>query len=631
MRITIFNNYKNLILLFLIFFFCRTNVFCSNPDSFKVADNYLKKEFQIPMRDGVKLFTAVYIPKDQSVKYPILLCRTPYAVAPYGENKFKDEIGPSQLFAKEGYIIVYQDVRGKFMSEGEFVDVRPFIKNKKSNKDIDESSDTYDTVEWLIKNIQNNNGKVGVWGISYPGFYAGMSAMDSHPAVVAVSPQAPIADWFIGDDFHHNGAFFLPHAFNFYNVFGVPRPNVTQTWSQGVSDFKFQDGYKFFLEMGSFANTNKKYFKEKIPFWNELMQHGSYDEYWKARSTLNKYENIKTAVMTVGGWFDAEDLFGALKTYRTIENKNKNTYNILVMGPWAHGGWSRSTGNSLGNISFNSNTSEFYREQIELKFFNYYLKEKGDLTLPEAYIFNTGANEWRTFNEWPPQKAEEKKIFLQVQNKLSFESPIENSKNLFEEYISDPNKPVPFTAEITNRMTREYIVEDQRFVWNRPDVLSFELDELKEDITFAGPIEANLFVSTTGTDADWIVKLIDVFPDSAGEVKLKNSTKIMSGFQMLVRGEVMRGKFRNSFEKPEPFIPNKITKVSFSIPDVCHTFKKGHKIMIQIQSSWFPLVDRNPQKFVDIYNCEEYDFQKATHKIYFSKDYSSYLKVNILK
>jgi uncharacterized protein len=598
-------------------------------EPFDVKAHYTKSEHLIPMRDGAKLFTTVYSPRDTSRKYPILLNRTPYNVSPYGAE-YKEAIGPSPNIAREGYIIVYQDVRGRYMSEGEFAMMTPFRPDKKGPKDVDESSDTYDTIEWLLKNIPNNNGRAGVWGISYPGFYAAAGIMEAHPALKAASPQAPMADAFIGDDFHHHGAFFLPHAFNFFSSFGRPRPKLTTERPPNI-EYGTPDGYRFYLEMGPLANANKKYFKNEIAIWNDYMKHGTYDEYWKAQNVPQHMKNITPAVLVVGGWFDSEDLYGPLAIYRAIEKQSPASRNTLVMGPWFHGGWARSEGDALGNIRFGSKTSLYYQEQIELPFFNHYLKDKGELRLPEAMVFNTGANRWQSYAQWPPANLEEKSLYLHSDGKLSFSAPDKGSADEFDEYVSDPKKPVPFTSEIRTTMGREFMVEDQRFAWTRPDVLSYETGTLAEDVTIAGPIIASLFVSTSGTDSDYIVKLIDVYPGDAPDNDPNPANIRMGHFQMLVRGEVMRAKFRNSYEKPEPMVPGKVTKVEFELRDAHHTFKKGHKIMVQIQSSWFPLVDLNPQKFVDIYKASEGDFQKATQRIYRSGSFSSHLKLKIMK
>lgn len=601
-----------------------------NDDSLFVAENYEKHEYQIPMRDGIKLFTSVYIPKDKTRNYPIMMNRTPYNVSPYGKDKFKSSLGPSFIFTKEKFIFVYQDVRGRFMSEGNFVDVRPHIPIKKTNQDIDESSDTYDTVEWLIKNIPNNNGKVGIYGISYPGFYTVAGIINSHPAIVAASPQAPIADWF-WDDFHHHGAFFLMDAFDFYSSFGKPRPSPTTERSKGF-EYGTPDGYKFFLELGSLKNVNEIYFKDSIKFWNDLISHPNYDEFWQARNIRSHLKNIKPAVMTVGGWFDAEDLFGTINIYKTIEENNPGIYNIFVMGPWIHGGWARTDGSSLGNVFFKDDPppSKFYQEEIELKFFNHYLKGKSKLDLPEAYMFETGTNKWRTFTEWPPKNLKKVTLFFHANNKIEFYPPIEN-QNAYDEFISDPAKPVPYTETITNDRTKEYMIDDQRFAIRRPDVLAYQTDALDYDLTIAGPISIDLSVSTTGSDADWIVKLVDVYPDDHPQFSVTPNYIKMGGYQQMVRSEVFRGRFRNSYEKPEPFIPNKISSVKFPLQDVLHTFKKGHRIMVQIQSTWFPLVDRNPQKYVEnIFEADEKDFIKATHRVYRSKQNTSSVSLGVL-
>ena len=594
----------------------------------EVKAAYTKREQLIPMRDGVKLFTAIYSPKDQSQTYPIMLTRTPYTVFPYGPEQYKPVLGPSLFLQKEKYIFVYQDVRGKFMSEGEYVDVRPHKPKKNGPKDIDESSDAYDTIAWLLKNVPNNNGRVGMWGISYPGFYTSMGVIDAHPALKAASPQAPIVDWFIGDDFHHNGALFLPHAFNFFATLGKHRPKPTTEFPP-----RFQhgtpDGYRFFLEMGPLANANRKYLKGEVQFWNDLMEHPNYDAFWQARDIRPHLRNIKPAVMTVGGWFDAEDLFGALNTYKTIEETNPGIRNTLVMGPWFHGGWARGEGESLGDINFGSKTSLAYQETVELPFFNCLLKDKCDGQIPEAMVFETGSNTWRRYDSWPPKNVESRDLYLTANGGLAF-APDKTVAG-FDEYVSDPARPVPFINGTAIGMTREYMVEDQRFASRRPDVLVYQTPILDRDVTLAGPIKATLFVSTTGTDSDFVVKLIDVFPDSMADPDPNPAGVTMGGYQMLVRGEPMRAKFRNSYSTPEPMTPGKVTKVEFTLPDVNHAFLRGHRIMIQIQSSWFPLVDRNPQKFLDINRATESDFQKATQRVYRSAPNNSRITVSVLK
>jgi putative CocE/NonD family hydrolase len=597
-------------------------------DSLYVRENYTKLERMIPMRDGVKLFTSIYVPKNTTEKYPILLDRTPYSVAPYGEDKYKTSLGPSMLFARDGYIIVYQDVRGKYMSEGSFVAVQPFIPNKKKKTDIDESSDSYDTIEWLLKNIPNNNGRIGSWGISAPGFYTTMTAIDAHPALKIASPQAPVTDWYMGDDRHHNGAFFLMGTFAFLSSYGAPRPEPTPKGSPSFSAYGTPSGYEFYKKLGPIRTVNETIFKGQNAIWNQMMDHGSYDEFWQARTPVPHLKNIKPAVLTVGGWFDQEDLYGPLKTYAGIEKNNPKSPNMLVMGPWIHGGWSRGPGDVLGNIRFDSPTGPFYRETIEFPLFGHYLKDKPDPQLPKAYIFETGTNQWKKYDQWPPKAAQEKKLYFQPNGKLSFDAP-KASSTTYDEYVSDPNKPVPYTNEIRTIRGADFMYEDQRFAATRPDVLVFESDTLTEDVTISGNVMADLFVSTTGTDADFVVKLIDVYPNNAPNNSPIPGTK-MGGFQLLIRGEVMRAKFRNSFSKPEAMKPGEVSEVKFDMQDAAHSFKKGHKIMVQVQSSWFPLVDRNPQKFVDIYHATEADFQKATHRVYFSPQKPSAVSVRVM-
>lgn len=597
--------------------------------------NYTKKECTITMRDGVKLFTCIYSPNNSTEKHPILMMRSPYSCAPYGEE-FTSRLWTSNWknYIRENYIMVIQDVRGRWMSEGEYMDVRPYNANKKTKKDIDEASDTYDAIDWLVKNVPNNNGNVGVFGVSYPGFYSTMAALSDHPALKAVSPQAPVTEWFLGDDFHHNGAFMVMDAFGFYSGFGQPRPKPTTTGRKGF-DFPTADKYKFFLEIGPLKNLTKL-MGDSIKFWNEIMEHPTYDDFWKARDARRACNKIAPAMLVVGGNFDAEDCYGAWNLYKAIEKQCKNTNNKIVMGPWSHGGWSRGEGSYLGNIRFGSKTSEFYQQNIELPFFNYYLKQKGKAeSVAEANIFFSGSNEWKTFDQWPPKGIMNKPVYLNEKNKLSFNAPL--GSNSFSKYTSDPNKPVPYT-EADNALahrTREYMTDDQRFASRRQDVLVFESEILNDDLTLAGVVTADLKVSISTTDADFVVKIIDVFPDKfkydsaycCGET---NNNYLMDNYQMLVRGEIMRGKFRNSFEKPEAFKPGEITTVKFDLPDVSHTFIKGHKLMIQIQSSWFPLADRNPQQFVDIYHCDEKDFVSSEIKIFHDKQNASHIILPIL-
>ena len=595
-----------------------------------IKANYTKYEYRIPMRDGVHLFTAVYVPKDASSAqtYPIMMERTPYSVAPYGIDHYPGGLGPSEQLARAKYIFAYQDVRGRFLSEGDYVNMRPHIPGKKSKSDIDESADTYDTIDWLLHNVPNNNGNVGMWGISYPGFYAAAGMIDAHPALKAVSPQAPISDWFIGDDFHHHGALYLPHFFNFIAVFGLPRTGPTTEWGPNFRHGT-EDGYEFFQGIEPLPLADQKYLHHNVAFWDEVMAHPNYDAFWQVRSLQPHVKNIKPAVLTVGGWFDAENLFGALHIYEAAEKNHPVAAVRLVMGPWFHGGWSRSDGDHLGPVSFNAKTSVFYRESIELPFFEYYLKGKGEMNLPGAYVFEGGSNTWRKYDSWPPKSAERKTLYFAASGKLTFEPPAE-AGDAYDEYVSDPSKPVPYIDQTAIGMTREYMTSDQRLQGRRTDVLVYQTEPLTEDITLAGAVAPSLSVSTTGTDSDWVVKLIDVYPADAPDPVPNPAEVHMSGYEELIRGEPMRGRFRDSYEKPEPFQPGKVSKVEFVMPDVNHCFRRGHRIMIQVQSSWFPLVDLNPQKFVDIYTAQPGDFQKATERVYRSRTAPSHVDVWVL-
>ncbi|SEA42050.1 CocE/NonD family hydrolase [Pedobacter hartonius] len=605
-------------------------------DAAYITEHYTKLEHQVPMRDGVRLFTVIYVPKDQSGTYPVMYHRTPYSAGPYGEKEYKQSLGPSMLFAEEGYIFVYQDVRGRYLSEGHFVATRPYIPDKKETE-TDESSDSYDTIDWLLKNIPCNNGKVGTWGISAPGFYTTMTAIDAHPALKAASPQAPVTDWFMGDDRHHNGAFFLMGTFSFLSYYGAPRPVPTAERAASFSDYGTPDAYDFYKNLGPVKNVNEKYFKGANPIWNEMMDNDNYNAFWQSRTPVPHLKNIKPAVMTVGGWFDQEDLYGPLKTFAGIEKNKLSAANYLVMGPWTHGSWTRGDNSTLGNIRFHTETGPFYRQQIELAFFNHYLKGKQAPDLAKANIFETGSNKWKKYSSWPPAAAQEKNLYLHANGTLSFDAPTASDEGgdnedgtTFNEFISDPRQPVPYTKEIRIDRGTDFMYEDQRFAASRPDVLVYQTPILENDIVISGNLIADLFVSTTGTDADFIVKLIDVYPGNAPDDSPIAGTR-MGGFQLLVRGEVMRSKFRKSFSEPEPMVPSSVTEVKFDMQDVAHCFKKGHRVMVQLQSSWFPLVDRNPQKFVNIYKATEADFQKATNRVYTRKDQASHIKVNILQ
>ena len=589
-------------------------------DSAWFANHYIKKEIMVPMRDGIKLFTSVYIPKYQSEKHPILMTRTPYSCAPYGEKNYRTFYkNHYREYLKEGYIMVVQDVRGCWMSEGVFEDVRPFKKDKKGNA-IDEASDTYDTIDWLVKNLDNNNGNVGVFGISYPGFYSTEAALSNHPALKAVSPQAPVTEWFLGDDFHHNGAFMLMDGFSFYRNFGRPRPVPTTFQTPNRLKFESNDNYDLYLKTGAISNFTKQYMGDSIRFWNDIISHPNYDAFWKARNARVGCYNIQPAILVVGGLFDAEDCFGAWNLFKAINKQSPQTNSKLVIGPWFHGQWAGrgSDGSFLGNVQFGSKTSEWFGYHDEIPFFQYYLKNKGSVDgIAKANIFFSGENNWHQFDQWPPKNTTSEPWSMVKAGKLVRTSgKAEASQKGYDEYISDPAKPVPYTQDVHFGRTREYMTDDQRFASRRPDVLVYQTEVLDEDITLAGVLTADLLVSTTGTDADFVVKLIDVFPDDFKYEQNGNGKVPMGGYQMLVRGEVMRGRFRNSFEKPEAFVPGQPTRVKYNLPDIAHTFKKGHKIMVQVQSSWFPLVDRNPQQFIDIYHAKDSDFKKATIKLY---------------
>lgn len=589
-------------------------------DSVYMRQHYDKAEYFIPMRDGIKLFTVVYTPKDQSKKYPILLNRTCYNASTYGD--FKTYGHPSDYLVKDKYILAFQDVRGRYMSEGTFDNMRPNIpgNNPKDKNAIDESSDTWDTIDWMIKNIKNNNGRVGMFGISYPGFYTAAAIPDAHPALKASSPQAPISDFFF-DDFHHMGAYLQSYTAAFA-VFGYQKDKQTkEDWfEEQVMRFYAQapkDGYDFHLRQGPLKNITAKYHYDNF-FWQQIIDHPNYDDFWQKRNLLPHLRTAKHAILTVGGWFDAEDLYGPLNIYKTLEANSPGAKNTIVMGPWGHGDWAYEQGKTTHNhIYFGDSISTFYQREIERKFFAYYLKDEGQPELPEAFMFDTGKKEWRRFDHWPPREYNPLKLYFGEKGKLYVNTP--TPKEAVFEYISDPDKPVPYTSQ-TEGLTftpRRFMSDDQRHASRRPDVLTFETDVLTDEVVLAGEIMARLKVSMTGTDADFVVKLIDVYPDDHPNYDHNPKNIVMGGYQQLVRSEVFRGRFRNSFEKPEPFKPNEITEVEFPLQDVLHTFKKGHRIMIQIHSTWFPYIDRNPQKYVDnIYKASEEDFIKSTIRVY---------------
>jgi hypothetical protein len=603
-----------------------------------IRAHYTKYEFRIPMRDGKRLFTAVYVPKDaEGGPYPFLINRTPYDVGPYGEDQYPMHLGPSEEFERSGYIFVYQDVRARWMSEGEYVEMRPHIDQKKSPKDVDDSTDMSDTLDFLLKHVANNNGKAGIYGISYPGFYTAASIIDSHPALVAASPQAPMTDLFAGDDdSYHGGAFMLSANFGFWGTFFHPQDGP-QTPKPGVPfDFGTPDSYKFYLQAGNLANLDKIYLKGSNWLFSDQVKHWTYDSYWQARDLSRHMKNVYCAVLVVGGWFDAEDLSGPLSTYNAIRKFNPQTPATLVEGPWVHGGWAHGDGSHLGDVQFNAKTSEYFREKVQFPFFEHYLKGKGN-TQPRAVVFETGTNVWHNFDAWPPKIATPKTLYFHAVGKLSFDPPAEASG--VDEYVSDPNHPVPFVGYTTDTVPQRYMVDDQRFASYRPDVLVYQTEPLEEDVTIAGPISPKLKIASSGTDSDFDVKLIDVYPEdypdpdgtSQGNKHILDAPPLhMGGYQQLLRGEPFRAKFRNSLEKPEPLTPGQETSIAFTMPDVYHTFRRGHRMMIQVQSSWFPLTDRNPQTFTDIPNAKPEEFQKATERVFRQKDAASGVEVLVM-
>jgi len=598
----------------------------SAPKTF-LRENYEEVSYQIPMRDGIKLFTIVYIPKDKTKSYPFLINRTPYNASNYAGYKASNY--PSKYIVEGGYILVYQDVRGRYKSEGLYNNMTPNIpgNNPKNKKDIDESSDTWDTIDWLVKNVKGNNGRAGIYGVSYPGFYSAAALPDAHPALKASSPQAPIADFFF-DDFHHNGVYLQSYT-GAFAVFGYQKKDTTsKNWfDEELGRFfniNAKDGYQYHLAQGPLKTFTEGMHHDNF-FWKQVIDHPNYDTFWQKRSILPHLKNIKPAVLTVGGWFDAEDLYGPINIYKTIEKTTPGAKNTIVMGPWAHGDWARETGKAIHNhIYFGDSISSFYQQNIEKPFWDFYLKDIGNPEIPEAYMYDTGIKQWEKFAQWPPVDIPPVNLYFGTDGLLSVNKPLD--KNAVFDYISDPAKPVPYTSQ-TEALTftpRKFMSDDQRQAATRPDVLTFETDTLTDAVTIAGEILAKLKVAISTTDADFIVKLIDVYPQNHPNYEHNPANISMGGYQQLVRSEVFRGRFRNSFEKPEPFVPGQPTDVNIRLQDVLHTFKPGHKIMIQIHSTWFPYIDRNPQKYVDnIYKANKEDFIKSTIKVFGSSEVSA--------
>ncbi len=605
-----------------------------------IREYYTKYEYKVPMRDGVRLHTAVYVPKDSTRPWPMLMTRTPYGVPPYGSDNYPREpreiahFAPSPALLKQGYVFVHQDVRGKMNSEGVFVDVRPVspdmaAKTRRDPHVVDETTDAYDSVEWLVKHVPNNNGELGAWGISYPGFYAAQLAISGHPAVRAVSAEAPVTEWFAGDDFHHNGAFFLADSFDFTADFGKPHPapTVKSAW-----DFErtVPDLYAFFLGMGPLAGADERYMGGPRTFWRDVVAHGTRDAYWQAADPRAFYKNVKPAMLTVGGWYDAEDLFGALETYKSFERQSPGARNHLLMGPWTHGGWSRGDGDKLGDISFGAKTALRYGNDIALRFFEQHLKGVSPPALAEATIFETGTNTWREFSTWPPAAAKTAAMMLLPAGQLAAQARRPGSVSpSFDEYTSDPSKPVPYIGKATTQRGNDYMSADQRFAARRPDVLVYTSAVIGDEVAVCGLLEADIWVSTSGTDSDFVVKLVDMHPDDSSNLDSHNVP--MGGYQELVRAEVMRAKFRSSLAIPEPMIPGEPTRLRFALPDVCHSFRPGHRMVVQVQSTWFPLVDRNPQMFMDIYQAKGGEFQVARQRVYHDVQHRSELRLSVTR
>jgi len=591
------------------------------PDYSQLFD---KTEVMILVRDGVKLHTEIYAPKKITEPLPMLFERTPYGISD-PENSFGRKLGRYADLIPDGYIFVFQDIRGRYGSEGKFVMLHP-IHDPGDVHGIDESTDTYDTIEWLVKNVPNNNGRVGLDGISYPGFLVTMGMINPHPALKAASEQACMGDVFLGDDFFHNGAFRLSYGFEYSAELETSKEDYS---------FPFDrfDLYDWYLRLGPLSNANARYFHGNIPTWNDFITHNSYDEYWKRHAVAYGLKEPTVPNLNVAGWWDQEDFYGPMMTYQRLERVDKKNLNYLVVGPWNHGGWGGGTGNSLGAIPFGSDTGVYFRQKIEAPWFAYWLKDKGALPFKEAMLFQTGSDAWTAFDSWPPREALTRSLYFREDGKLSFDAPQGSAAEAFDSYVSDPAHPVPYRHRPVDMTYPEdhpgswytWLVEDQRFVDNRPDVLTWQTEELKEDVTLAGQVTAKLFASTTGSDADWVVKLIDVYPE-----KYPQDWKL-SGFELMIADEIFRGRFRNSFEKPEPIRPGEVTPFTIDLHSANHVFKKGHRIMVQVQSTWFPLYDRNPQKFVpNIFEANESDYQKATQHIYRSKSFASRVEISVL-
>jgi putative CocE/NonD family hydrolase len=579
-----------------------------------------KTDTMVAMRDGVKLHTNIFVPRGFAGNLPIIMIRTPYGIEG-GEATFS---GAYAELARDGYIFVHQDIRGRYKSEGQFVMLRQ-MRDKKDPKAIDESTDTYDTIDWLIKNVPHNNGRIGMMGVSYPGWLTVVAMLDPHPALKAVSPQASPADMFIGDDFHHNGAFRLSYGFEYA---------VMMETNKERAPFAFNDSdtYDWYLKLGSLAHVNESYLHGNIPSWNDFANHPSYDSFWQKQAVAPYVDRVNVPTLSVAGWWDQEDFYGPIKIYELLEKHDTKNLNFLVVGPWNHGGWSGQSGRLLGNVDFGSETSPDYRRGVLAPFFAYWLKGIGTQSLPEATVFEGGSNTWQKRSSWPLKTGvTPRRLYVQADRKLSFSPPADRSPNAADSFVSDPANPVPYRPRPIRPTYGQgstwsrWLTDDQRFLANRSDVLSWQTDPLDADVTIAGDITAHLFASTTGSDADWVVKLIDVYPDT-GQADQK-----LNGYQLMVANDVFRGRFRKGFEHPEAVTPNHVDEYVVDLHTQDYKFRKGHRIMVEVQSSWFPLIDRNPQTYVaNIFQAKDSDFKAQTHRVFRSSDAATYVQVSVV-